>query len=280
MKKNNSSTEKAITRQERKKLNMIDKYTPAQLNELLKIITENKKLEINEIISTPDYLKLWVVADKHYNDRECDETAIDDLYSLFNSKWVDAVVDAWDMTAGIGVYKWQMFDLLNHSFEDQLKHIALKHPTLDNGKKTYAINGNHDMSWNDVAGINFWQELQKIRPDIVNIGSYQWQITLNNILIWLQHWSKWLPYAVSYHLQKYIEKIPQWKEPHLYVLWHYHNSLMMDYHGIMCFLPWAFQRWNLLTKRMGLSEDNIWWYDLEIIKEWNKIHINPTYHRF
>jgi predicted phosphodiesterase len=184
------------------------------------------------------------------------------------------------MTAGLGVYKWQIFDLLNISFPDQLRHVAENHPKLKNGKKTFAINGNHDAAWNDIAGMNFWEELQKLRPDIVNVGSYQWNIILNDIKIWLQHWSKGLPYAVSYHLQKYIEKLPQGKEPDIYVLWHYHSALMLDYHGIICFLPWAFQRWNLLTKRMWLPEDNIGGWIVEIIKEWNKIHINPKYYRF
>lgn len=271
---------KKMDSKEKKKLELVKQYTPQQLDELLRTLNSNKKLEVNEIIWEKNYLKLWVCSDKHYNDKQCDEWAIKDLYSLFDSEKVDAVVDWGDVTAWIGVYKWQMFDLLNHSFEDQLRHIVNSHPTLTDGKKTYAINGNHDMSWNDVAGINFWQELQKARPDIINIGSYQGNITLNDIKIWLQHWSKWLPYAISYHLQKYIEKLPQGKEPDIYILGHYHSTLMMDYHWIVCFLPWAFQRGNLLTKRMGIPEDNIGWRIVEIIKEWEKIHINPKYFRF
>ena len=98
-------------------------------------------------------------------------------------------------------------------------------------------------------------------------------ITLNNIKIGLQHGSKWLPYAVSYHLQKYIEKMPQWSEPDLYVLWHYHSKLILKYHGVMCFLPGAFQRGNLLTKRMGLSEDSVGGMIIEIIKQWDKVTI-------
>lgn len=269
-----------INKDERKKLNMVQRYTPQQLNELLKILTTNQSKSVNEIVWEPDYLKLGICSDKHYNDKQCDEKAIKDLYSEFDSNKVDAVVDWWDMTAWIWVYKWQMFDLLNVSFEDQINHIANEHPKLADWKKTYFINGNHDMAWNDVAWINFWVELEKRRPDMINVWSYQWEVTLNDIKIGLQHWSRWLPYAVSYHLQKYIEKIPQWKEPDIYVLWHYHSALTMDYHWIMCFLPWAFQRWNLLTKRMWIPEDNIWWRLVEIIREWWKIKINPKYYRF
>lgn len=275
-----SSVEKKISKDERKKLNIIQKYTPQQLQDLIRTMTLQQSKIIDETIWQPDYLKLGICSDKHYNDKQCDEWAIRDLYSEFDSEWVDAVVDGWDMTAGLGVYKWQMFDLLNVSFYDQLNHVIKEHPHLKDWKKTYAINGNHDLAWNDIAGLNFWEELEKKRPDIVNIGSYQWNITLNDIKIWLQHWSKWLPYAVSYHLQKYIEKLPQWKEPDIYVLGHYHSSLMMDYHWIVCFLPWAFQRGNLLTKRMGLPEDNIGWWIVEIIKDKDKIHINPKYYRF
>lgn len=272
--------EKKISKEEQRKLRSIEKYTPQQLEDLLKQINLSNQKSIVETIGEPNYLKLGVCSDKHYNDKQCDEWAIKDLYSEFDSQKVDAVVDWWDMTAGINVYKWQVFDLLNHSFEDQINHIAETHPTLKDWKKTYAINGNHDMAWNDVAWINFWTELQKLRPDIVNVWSYQWNITLNDIKIWLQHGSKGMPYAVSYHLQKYIEKLPQGKEPDLRVLWHYHSSLFMQYHWIMCFLPWAFQRWNLLTKRMWLPEDNIGGRIVEIIKEWEKIKINPRYYAY
>lgn len=272
---------KQLNKDEKRKLKMIEKYTPKQLEELINVLNMNKSTIIDEIIWEPNYLKLGICSDKHYNDKQCDEKAIDDLYSIFDSEWVDAVADAWDVTAWLWVYKGQIFDLLNTSFADQLKHIVERHPKLKDWKKTYMINWNHDCAWNDIAGMNFVEELSKARPDIVNVWSYQWDFTLNNIKIWLQHWSKWLPYAVSYHLQKYIEKLPQWKEPDIYVLWHYHSSLVMDYHGIMCFLPWAFQRWNLLTKRMGLPEDNIWWRLVEIIKEKNgKIRIIPKYYRF
>lgn len=272
--------EKKISKDERKKLHSIEKYTPKQLDELLKQINLSANKSIIDTIGEPNYLKLGICSDKHYNDKQCDEWAIKDLYSEFDSQHVDAVVDWGDMTAGIGVYKGQVFDLLNHSFEDQMNHVVENHPKLKDWKKTYAINWNHDLAWNDVAGINFGEELQKRRPDIVNIGSYQWNITLNDIKIWLQHWSKWLPYAVSYHLQKYIEKLPQGKEPDIYVLGHYHSALLMDYHWIVCFLPWAFQRWNLLTKRMWIPEDNIGWRIVEIIKEWWKIKINPKYFRY
>jgi len=280
MQKKVSSVEKKINKDERKKLNIIQKYTPQQLQDLIKTMTMQQSKIIDETVWEKNYLKLGISSDKHYNDKACDEWAIRDLYAEFDSEKVDAVVDGWDMTAWLWVYKWQMFDLLNVSFSDQLNHVVKQHPHLKNWKKTYAINGNHDLARNDIAGMNFGEELEKQRPDIVNIGSYQWNITLNDIKIWLQHGSKWLPYAVSYHLQKYIEKLPQGKEPDIYCLWHYHTALMMDYHGIVCFLPWAFQRWNLLTKRMWLPEDNIGGRIVEIIKEWSKIRVIPKYYRF
>lgn len=278
--KTNNNLVKTINKQDQKKLKMLEKYTPQQIDEILKMMEQNKSVEVNEIIWEPNYLKLGICSDKHYNDKACDEWAIRDFYKECDSENVSAVVDWWDMTAWLWVYKSQIFDLINVDFTSQLKHIAEEHPKLKDWKKTYAINGNHDMWWNDMAWINFIEELSKIRPDIVNVWSYQGNVILNNIKIWLQHWSKGIPYSISYHLQKYIEKLPQWKEPDIYVLWHYHSALMMDYHWIVCFLPWAFQRANLLTKRLWLPEDNIWWWIVEIIKEWEKIRINPKYYRF
>ena len=82
-----------INKDERKKLNMIQKYSPQQLNELLKILTTNQSKAINETVGEPNYLKLGMCSDKHYNDKQCDEKAIRDLYSEFDSQKVDAVVD-------------------------------------------------------------------------------------------------------------------------------------------------------------------------------------------
>jgi len=65
--------EKKISKEERRKLRSIEKYTPQQLEDLLKQINLSNQKSIVETIGEPNYLKLGVCSDKHYNDKQCDE---------------------------------------------------------------------------------------------------------------------------------------------------------------------------------------------------------------
>jgi len=45
-----SKLEKKINKDEQKKLKIVEKYTPQQLDQLIKILSQNKKQSINEIV--------------------------------------------------------------------------------------------------------------------------------------------------------------------------------------------------------------------------------------
>jgi hypothetical protein len=65
--------EKRISKDERKKLNIIQKYNAEQLQELIKTMQLQQSIIIDETIGEKNYLKLGICSDKHYNDKACDE---------------------------------------------------------------------------------------------------------------------------------------------------------------------------------------------------------------
>lgn len=273
-------TETNHSRDEIKKLKLIEKFTPQELKELLYQVAISWKNEINENPWEPWYLKLLIISDEHINDKHHREDAFAEMWRIANEENVDAWISAWDITAGMWVYKWQVFDLKYQWVDEQLENCALQYTKLKDWKKIYMINWNHEESILKICWLDFQKELNKIRPDLVNLWTYNADITLNNIKVWVQHWAKWPAYAISYHLQKYVEKMEEWKCPDVFVLWHYHWQLIVIIRWILCVMPWTFQWLNWLTRRMWYTTDNIWFCIAEILKEKDKKIFNPKLYKF
>jgi predicted phosphodiesterase len=58
--------------------------------------------------------------------------------------------------------------------------------------------------------------------------------------------------AISYKLQKFVEKIGAGQKPQIYILGHYHAVLYMFYRNIHCFMPGCWQKPNNFSVRRGL----------------------------
>jgi predicted phosphodiesterase len=195
-----------------------------------------------------------VVSDTHLNNKQCDIDSLHKFYEDADKEWVDAFIHAGDLTDWINVYKWQIYELLNLSFDDQLRYVAENYPKID-GKETYFISGNHDESWLKQWWINFGDAVSRERLDMKHLGFYNASLKLNGFDVEMQHGWGSSPYAASYHLQRFMERIPQEVHLDLRVLWHYHRELSMLYRGALAMLPWAFLKENLLAKRFKLGNN-------------------------
>lgn len=267
------------TKQELELLKIVAGFTPTELKQLLKQAQIEEKKQIDEIIWKEWEIKLGIVSDTHLNNKLCDIDSLHRFYEDANNEWVDAFVHAGDLTDWINTYPWQVYELLNLSFEDQLKYVESNYPKVD-GKKTYFISWNHDEQWLKQGWINFGNAISKLRDDMIHLGFYNAKIHLNWFTVELQHWWWSSPYAVSYHMQKYMERIPQNEPIDLYILWHYHRELFMMYRWALAMLPWAFLKENLLAKRFKLG-NNIaaWILQMKRDKTW-KIEYIPHLHKY
>lgn len=260
-----------LTRTEKQKLDLVSKLTKPQLKELLESKAKENPSPVNTWDEEEWHAKIAIVSDTHINNKQC---KIDELHEFYNKaevENVDAIVHAWDLTEWINVYKWQVYELLNVSFEDQLKYVIDNYPKAK-GKQTYFIQGNHDEAWLKQAWADFWKAVSKERKDMVNMWFYNNKININWINVELQHGWGWSPYAVSYHLQKYMERMWRLDETDIFILWHYHRALLMEYRDMIAMLPWAFLGESLLAKRFKLWNNIMGWIiDIEKKKDWEMI---------
>ena len=129
--------------------------------------------------------------------------------------------------------------------------------------------------WADIT-----KAIETVRKDLINLWFYDATIKINWITIQLRHWGGGSSYALDYKLNKFIDKIPAWKEPDIFALWHYHQALYALHRDIHWFLPWSFLKENMLSKRFQLW-NTVWGWIVEIEKDakWRS-KINMEYIKF
>lgn len=116
-----------------------------------------------------------------------------------------------------------------------------------------------------MAGVDIGRLIAQARADLVYLGLYDATVTLNGVSIGLHHGDGGNAYAISYKLQKFVEKIGAGQKPQIYVLGHYHDALYMFYRNIHCFLPGCWQRPNDFSVRKGFPNMlGGWFVDMEV----------------
>jgi predicted phosphodiesterase len=189
------------------------------------------------------------------------------MYRRFKALGIEEVVHAGDVATGQNVYKGQLNDILCFGWSDHKKYVVENYPQVE-GITTYFIEGNHDQDYTINFGAHFGEEIAAERPDMKFVGIYDAPITINGVRIGLHHGSRGVPYALSYHLQKFIEKIEGGQKPQIYFLGHYHASLYTFYRNIHAYLAGCFQRPNSYSIRNGLPNLVCGWIaEMEVRKK-------------
>lgn len=250
-----------FTKDEEKKLNMIQQYSPKQLEEILYRLKLDNKKEIDDTIGEKWYLKFWLISDTHYGNKQCARDEIGEFMDKAKDDWVECFIHTWDLVDGDGVYTWQIYELDKIGFDAQLEDVIKSYPDL--GLPTYLVQGNHDESFLKKTGGDIGKAISLIRKDIINLGFYDARIKLNGVDINGHHWWGSSSYAKSYKIQKLMETINPKDQPHIFASGHWHTALYMFYRKIHGFLSWAFLKENLLAKRFNL-DNTIWWRVIEV----------------
>ena len=209
-----------------------------------------------------------ICGDTHLGDKACAIDELHDLYRRYDEAGVVGVLHAGDIVAGNDVYKGQYNDLRVFGFTDQLQYAVDNYPILSNGAKTYAISGNHDLSFKVGNGAHFLSALVQKRPDIVNCGDYDGRVDINGIRFALHHGDGGGAYAESYKLQKAVELLSPGDKPQVYVLGHYHTALYMFRRNIHCLTPGCTQWSNDFSIRKSLPNAVCGWIvNIEVLDD-------------
>ena len=267
-----------LTREDKKKLKLLEHYSWKDIQEMLNYIATNTKKEVNETLWEPWHLKFALLSDTHLWAKQ---SAIDELWEFYDrakDKGVECFIHCGDLVDWAWVYSWQQFEQSEVWFDDQVKLVKEKYP--DVWLPTYFIGGNHSESYLKWWWVDITKAIETVRKDLVSLWFYDATIKINWITIQLRHWWGGSSYALDYKLNKFIDKIPAWKEPDIFALWHFHQVLYALHRDIHGFLPGSFLKENMLSKRFQLG-NTVWWWIVEIEKnsQW-KSHINLEYVKF
>ena len=246
-----------LSKEEAKKLSLLEHYSPKDIQELLNYVAMNTKKEIDKTIWEPWHLKFWLVSDTHFGAKQCAKDELWEFYDIAKDRWVECFVHAGDIVDGEWVYNWQQFEQSEVWFEDQLADLRKNYPYV--WVPTYFIWGNHDEAYLKKNGVNICKAIETVRQDLINLGFYDARLRLNGIDINLHHGGGSLSYAKDYKMKKYLDSLPVENQPDIFALWHYHTALYDFHRGIHGFMPWAFLKENLLAKRFNLGNVIGWW---------------------
>ena len=240
-----------LTKQEKKKLDLLEHYSEKEIKEMLAYIAQTNKKEIDEVIWEPWHLKFALVSDTHFWAKGCAKDELWEFYDIAKDKGVECFVHCWDLVDWCGVYKGQQFEQSWVGFTEQLADVRDNYPNV--WLPTYFIGGNHDEAYLKGNWVNICKAIETVRQDLINLGFYDARLKLNGIDINLHHWGGSLSYAKDYKMKKYLDSLPVENQPDIFALGHYHTALYDLHRGIHWFMPWAFLKENLLAKRFNLG---------------------------
>lgn len=252
-----------ISKEERKKLDLLQHYSNKDIKEMLNYVAMQTKKEIDKTIGEPWHLKFGLVSDTHFGAKQCAKDELNEFYNIAKDKGVECFVHAWDIVDGTGVYNGQQFEQDKVGFEEQLKDLKENYP--DVWLPTYFIGGNHDEAYLKGNWVNICKAIETVRQDLINLGFYDARLKLNGIVINLHHWGGSLSYAKDYKMKKYLDGLPVENQPDIFALGHYHTALYDFHRWIHWFMPGAFLKENLLAKRYNLG-NVIWGWIIDIDK--------------
>jgi len=253
--------ESSISKEEVKKLWLVKNLSAKQIEEILYHSHMDTKKQIIDNIWEPWHLKFWLISDTHFWNKMAAKDELWEFYDKAKDKWVECFLHAWDLVDWDSVYTGQAYEQDKIWFDAQLDDIVNNYPNV--WLNTYLIWWNHDeaflrKTWGDIT-----RAISLLRKDLINLWFYDARIKLNGVDVGIHHWGGSMSYAKSYKIQKLLENIDPKNQPNVFASWHRHTAIYLFYRKIHSFLPWAFLKENLLSKRFNL-DNTIWWWIIEV----------------
>lgn len=204
-------------------------------------------------LSLPEYFKIGIVSDTHIGSKQSRIDALNDFYDYAKREGVMIMLHAGDLIDGVGVYSGQESNLAAFTLEDQVELAITTYPK--NGLETLMISGNHDLKqYQKGRSPDPVKLFSDKRPDIQYLGKFHARIVLEDSIIYIDliHPSYGSAYAVSYHIQKYIERIKPGEKPNILVWGHQHDAMYIFYRNIHTVKAGSFQDQTEYSLRKGL----------------------------
>ncbi len=182
--------------------------------------------------------RFGVISDTHIGSLYENIEFLHLAYDIFAERGIDTVYHVGDLVDGQHMYRGHEYEIHAHGADAQEIYCAKQYPHRHE-IVTYVISGNHDTSFWKEAGLDIVAKICSEREDIVYLGQREADIEISTdtgcITLRLTHPSRGTAYAISYHIQKYVESLTGGEKPHVCCFGHYHKSEYLFYRNIHVF---------------------------------------------
>lgn len=198
-------------------------------------------------------LKFGIISDTHLCSRHECLNELHTFYAICKKVGVKMVFHAGDLVDGSGrIYRNQLNEIHTYGAMRQAEYVIKNYPKVA-GITTYFCTGNHCLSFYAENGVDIGQLVAAKRPDMVYLGQYNAEIVVNRVKIRLIHPQQAGAYAISYHLQRFIEQMASGTKPDILIRGHEHTAIYFFHRNIHAFNAGTFQKQTDYQLRRGLN---------------------------
>lgn len=224
-------------------------------------IKPEKADDVYVIPSNLEHLRLLLISDTHLASKYDRLDILRYLYDEADSRGVDYVLHAGDVTDGKSNRPEHIYSLKETSFVGQRDYVIDKYPR--GSMPTYLIGGNHDGWWHKECGSDIVREICDRRDDLIYLGSDLADLKIGKLKIRMYHGKGGGSYAKSYKVQKYLDAVPMEERPHIFETGHIHQAFYMKEGNTHVFQTSCLQDLTPFERSMGFNNDkSAWWVDV------------------
>jgi DNA polymerase II small subunit/DNA polymerase delta subunit B len=224
--------------------------TKKQLQSILRSKKAKKPKVLKRYISD-NVFKFGAIADTHFCSREDRVNELHTFYQICKKSGIKHIFHAGDIIAGWGIYAGQENEVTEFGAHNQAQKVIDQYPKVE-GITTYFITGNHCLSFYKRSGVDVGKIIASKRPDMVYLGQYAADCEFNGIKIRLLHPDGGGAYAISYSVQKLVEKMSSGTKPHIFIVGHDHTAFYSYIRNVHCIRPGCFEGQTTFLLRKGI----------------------------
>lgn len=210
----------------------------------------DRRIKIDTSILKGDKYKFAVISCTHLGNKWQQLTHLKSFYRYIQEEGIKVCLNCGDVVDGVSVYRGHEYEVFIHGAEAQQNYAIEHYPKMENGGKTYMIDGNHDYSFIQRAGANVLKGVAQERDDIEYLGAFGAYPKIGPLNIYMHHGSGGVAYSDSYKLQKNIENFSPENKPDIYLIGHFHKwCFLSQYRNVMGVTVGSFEAQTPYAKR-------------------------------
>lgn len=227
-----------------------------------------------------DVLRFGITSDVHTSSHAERLDAWELAYDVFEDEGIVDVFDPGDLCDGLGIYKGQVSEVTNHTYEAQIDHAEAVHPRR-RGMVTHRISGNHDLEGEfGRIGADPVQAVANRREDIDYLGRYSATVEFpNGSTMHLLHPMGGASYALSYRPQKIVEGYELGAKPNILLIGHWHRAGYFFTRGVHTLLAGTFQGPTTYSVRKAFGEPGFgfWIVECRLAEDGSVVRFKPEW---